>query len=51
MQHGIKYGQYVLRDNSETISSVDSDMVIDEFQKIDEGNHDLFVLDERAFSE
>ena len=41
----------MIRDNSETISSVDSDQVIEEFARIDEGNHDLFVLDERAFSE
>ena len=46
-----KYGEYVIRDNSETISSVDSDMVIDEFYKIDAGNHDLYVIDEKAFSE
>lgn len=34
-KQGAKYGQYVLRDNSETISSVDSDQVIDEFKRID----------------
>jgi hypothetical protein len=46
-----KYGQYVPRDNSETISSVDSDEMIEAFINIDCDNQELFMLDEQAHVE
>lgn len=41
-----KYGQYIDRDVSETISSVDSDELIETFHKIDSSNHELYCQDQ-----
>jgi hypothetical protein len=46
-----KYGQYVPRENSETISSVDSDEIIETFFNIDYDNHEWYLQDEQAFVE